>query len=70
MKINEEFYGMMNELHDITDKSIVGRRFNTMLVWSCKDPRYSNYTRAFKDMEKSGSNQELESISLMLPIRH
>ena len=60
MKINEEFYGMMNELHDITDKSIVGRRFNTMLRFGLVKTRDIPITqRAFKDMEKSGSNQEL-----------
>jgi nicotinic acid mononucleotide adenylyltransferase len=60
MKINEEFCGIMNELHDITDKSIVGRKFNTMLRFGLVKTRDIPITqRSFKDMDKSGTNQEL-----------
>ena len=60
MKINEEFCGIMNELHDITDKSIVGRKFNTMLRFGLVKTRDIPITqRSFKDMNKSGTNQEL-----------
>jgi nicotinic acid mononucleotide adenylyltransferase len=60
MKINEEFYGVMNELHDVTDRSVSGRRFNAMLRFGLVPTKYIPITqRAFKDLEQAAPNPEL-----------
>lgn len=60
MQITEHIYESIEDTHVVGDKSVTGRRFNTLLRFGLVPMKDLPITkRTFKDLEKSGSNPEL-----------